>query len=246
MRIKIINPDYGMTENEIAERLILLKQAAGRDVELSMQCLQTSHVYLDSMLDAALAGPEIIRMAIDAEAQGYDAVVLYCFSDPAVDACREVLKIPVVGGGQAACLSAMMVSRQFGILLSQSKRVPEKYQFLYQTGISFERVCGIVGADHDGDLSCCQESVMLSRLEAAGRTLIEDCGAQAIVLGCLSFLGKAAELSTRLGVPVIDSAIASVVMAVACVRMKLQTSPVSYPLPPSGIRTWSGGEIIIS
>ena len=55
MRIKIINPDYGMTENEIAERLILLKQAAGPDVELSMQCLQTSHVYLDSMLDAALA-----------------------------------------------------------------------------------------------------------------------------------------------------------------------------------------------
>ena len=100
MRIKIINPDYGMTPEEMRERCALLKRAAGPDVELSMACLEKSHVNLDSMLDAALAAPEIILMALEAQARGYDAVVLYCFSDPAVEACREAVSIPVVGGGQ--------------------------------------------------------------------------------------------------------------------------------------------------
>lgn len=245
MKIKIINPDYGMTPEELADRCARLQQAAGPDVELSMECLRKSRVYLDSMLDAALAAPEIVSMAVEAQAMGFDAVVLYCFSDPAVDACREAVSIPVVGGGQAACLSALMVSRQFGLLVSQRARIPEKRLFLGQTGIQPTRVCGIAAVELDGCPARADLDFTLSRLEAAGQELVERTGAQALVLGCLSFLGLGELLSSRLRVPVIDAAMASVAMAVACVRMGLTTSAMSYPEPPAGVRTWRGGSLSI-
>lgn len=69
-------------------------------------------------------------MAVRAESEGYDAVVLYCFSDPAVDACREVVSIPVVGGGQASCLLAPLVGRQAGLLLADTTRYAEKQLLL--------------------------------------------------------------------------------------------------------------------
>ena len=91
MKIFIINPDFGVTPEQMAARCHLLSANVGPDVELHMECLVENHIEIDSALDAALAAPEIIKMAVRAESEGYDAVVLYCFSDPAVDACREVV-----------------------------------------------------------------------------------------------------------------------------------------------------------
>lgn len=243
MKLKIINPDFGMTPQEMDERCQLLQSAAGPDVFLSMDCLSSSRVYLDSMLDAVLAGPEIVSMAMKAQSQGYDAVILYCFSDPAVEACREALEIPVIGGGQAACLSALTVCRQFGVIVSQPQRIPEKRQFFYQTGIHPDRVCGLEAVDLMGRPARENIDFTVERLSIAARTLIARDGAQAIVLGCLSFLGMDNPLSQKLGVPVIDAAAASVAIAAACVRMNLSTSSASYPMPPKGDRTWDGGNI---
>uniref|UniRef100_UPI0025F61F1B aspartate/glutamate racemase family protein n=1 Tax=uncultured Phascolarctobacterium sp. TaxID=512296 RepID=UPI0025F61F1B len=122
MKIFIINPDYGMTDGQLAQRCQLLAQYVGPDVELHMECLTQNKIALDSALDAALAAPEIITLAARAQREGYDAVVIYCFSGPAVDACRELLRIPVVGGGQAACLLAPLVGRQAGLLLADVLR----------------------------------------------------------------------------------------------------------------------------
>ena len=127
MKIFIINPDFGVTPEQMAARCHLLSAHVGPDVELHMECLVENHIEIDSALDAALAAPEIIKMAVRAESEGYDAVVLYCFSDPAVDACREVVSIPVVGGGQASCLLAPLVGRQAGLLLADTARYAEKH-----------------------------------------------------------------------------------------------------------------------
>ena len=126
MKIFIINPDFGVTPEQMAVRCHLLSAHVGPDVELHMECLVENHIEIDSALDAALAAPEIIKMAVRAENEGYDAVVLYCFSDPAVDACREIVSIPVVGGGQASCLLAPLVGRQAGLLLADTARYAEK------------------------------------------------------------------------------------------------------------------------
>lgn len=138
MKIFIINPDFGVTPEQMAVRCHLLSAHVGPDVELHMECLVENHIEIDSALDAALAAPEIIKMAVRAESEGYDAVVLYCFSDPAVDACREVVSIPVVGGGQASCLLAPLVGRQ--VFCWQIRHAMRKSSFLLLNAVLILRV----------------------------------------------------------------------------------------------------------
>jgi allantoin racemase len=238
MKLMIVNPDYGMTRAQMDRRLALLQSAAGADVSLSMECLRDTRVTIDSLLDAALAAPEIVRMAAEAERSGYDGVVVYCFSDPAVDACREAVRIPVIGGGQAAYLAATAVARQFGVIVSDAARIPEKRMFARHAGVDPERAIAFEAVrpgDPEGSKG----------LIAAGRRMIERDGAQAVVLGCLSWLGMADEVSASLNVPVIDAAMASVAFVSALIRMKLFTSKSAYPTPPANARTWSAGSIDI-
>lgn len=241
MRIFIINPDYGVTVDQIQQRCKILKQYVGADVELHMECLTQNKIEIDSALDAALAAPEIITMAINAEKQGYDAVVLYCFSDPALDACREVLSIPVIGAGQASCLLAPLVSRQAGLLLADNTRNAEKRLFIEQCGIMPSRITAIDGILGRGlDMWQDREQV-LALLVEVGQKMLANEQVQVLILGCLSFLGLGQPLSKILGVPVIDSAIAAVVAAENLVRQQLFTSKISYVTPPVRKRTWSAG-----
>ena len=243
MKIFIINPDYGVTPEQMAERCRLLSVHVGPDVELHMECLTQNHIEIDSALDAALAAPEIISMAIRAEREGYDAVVLYCFSDPAVDACREVLSIPVVGGGQASCLLAPLVGRQAGLLLADTTRYAEKQLFVAGCGVDASRISAIGGIDARGVDLWAERERLLELLAQAGERLLRTSGVQVLLLGCLSFLGLAKPLSERLGVPVIDPAVAPVSLAESLVRQGLRTSRKAYPAPPARTRTWSGGEM---
>lgn len=245
MKIMIINPDYGMTREEMDERCRILSDCVGKDVELYMECLTESEVYLDSALDAVLAGPEIVKMAMQAEKDGFDAVVIYCFSDPALDACREAVSIPVVGGGQSSCLVSMMLGRQAGIIITDKRRMSEKLAFRYQTGLMPDNIHAIHSVDlHDVDVWK-ERKKTVDLLYLSGRELMEKEGAQVIILGCLSLLGLAEPLSERLQVPVIDAARAAVSMAESLVRQNLHTSKLAYALPPSGERRWNSGYVRI-
>ena len=241
MKIFIINPDFGMSNAELEQRSAILKNFVSPDVELYMECLTQNKIEIDSALDVALAAPEIITMAVRAEAEGYDAVVLYCFSDPAVDACRELLHIPVIGGGQAACLLAPFIGRQAGLLLADGARYGEKKLFIDTCGVAPSRIPAIGAiAKHEGSLWENREEV-LRNLQSAGQKLIEEQQVQVLILGCLSFLGLEEKLSSLLQVPVISPAISAVSMAEALVRQKLLTSRKAYPTPPLRQRKWQGG-----
>lgn len=230
MKIFIINPDYGVTPEQLAVRCQLLSAHVGPDVELHMECLQATHVEIDSAADVALAAPEILQMALRAEHEGYDAVVLYCFSDPALDACRELLSIPVVGAGQAACLVAPLLGRQTGLLLADAGRTPEKRLFVEQCGVNPSRIAAIGGIAYGSAVNPWENrEVALAQLETAGRELIAKDGVQVLILGCLSYLGMAEQMSERLGVTVIDAAVNAVAMAESLVRQGLRTSRSSYP-----------------
>lgn len=243
MKIFIINPDFGVTPEQMAARCRLLCAYVGPDVELHMECLVNNHIEIDSAVDAALAAPEILQMALRAERDGYDSVVLYCFSDPAVAACRELLSIPVIGAGQAACLMAPVAARQAGLLLADVSRCSEKQLFVEQCGVDARRIAAIGSIEGRG-LDLWQErDKVFELLVQAGAKLLAESRVQALILGCLCFLGQAQPLAARLGVPVIDPAAAAVAMAEAVVRQGLFTSRRSYPAPPARLRTWSGGQL---
>lgn len=230
MKIMIINPDCGMTQEEMDLRCGILQDYVAPDTELSMCCPQHSGVELNSALDVVLAAPEIVQLAVDAQNAGYDAVVLYCFSDPAIDACREALRIPVIGGAQAACLTALNVCRSFGVILADSVRLPEKKLFLRTLGVDPARIGHIAAVDLNGISPWADRNGAFNRLLACAQKMVSETHTEAIVLGCLSFLGMAEPLNQALGLPVIDPAIAAVSTAESIARQRLLTSKISYPL----------------
>lgn len=230
MKILIINPDYGMTQEEMALRCRILEEYTAPDTQLAMVCPQSSGVELNSALDVVLAAPEIVQLAADGQNAGFGAVVLYCFSDPVIDACREALRIPVIGGAQASCLAALNVCRSFGVILADEARLPEKKLFLRTLGVSPERIGQIAAVNLNGISPWADRETTFKKLLACGQKMMRETHTEAIVLGCLSFLGLAEPLSRVLGIPVIDPAVAAVTTAESIVRQRLFTSKVSYPL----------------
>lgn len=230
MKILIINPDYGMTQEEMALRCRILEEYTAPDTQLAMVCPQNSGVELNSALDVVLAAPEIVQLAADGQNAGFDAVVLYCFSDPVIDACREALRIPVIGGAQTSCLAALNVCRSFGVILADEARLPEKKLFLRTLGVSPERIGQIAAVNLNGISPWADRETTFKKLLACGQKMMRETHTEAIVLGCLSFLGLAEPLSRVLGIPVIDPAVAAVTTAESIVRQRLFTSKVSYPL----------------
>lgn len=235
MKILIINPDYGITKEEMSLRLQILKQYVAPDTILDMVCPQNSHVEINSALDVVLAGAEIVDLAIRAQNDGFDAVVMYCFSDPVIDACREALCIPVIGGAQAACLSVLNVCRSFDVILAEKLRIPEKKLFLNTLGIDSIRINDIAAIELNGVSVWKDRDAALKKLVECGKKMLVQNQTEAIVLGCLSFLGMAEPLSRELGIPVIDPAVCAVSTAESIVRQHLFTSKVSYPLLCSAI-----------
>lgn len=230
MKILIINPDYGMTQEDMALRCRILEEYTAPDTQLAMVCPQNSGVELNSALDVVLAAPEIVQLAADGQNAGFDAVILYCFSDPVIDACREALRIPVIGGAQASCLAALNVCRSFGVILADEARLPEKKLFLRTLGVSPERIGQIAAVNLNGISPWADRETTFKKLLACGQKMMRETHTEAIVLGCLSFLGLAEPLSRVLGIPVIDPAVAAVTTAESILRQRLFTSKVSYPL----------------
>lgn len=230
MKILIINPDCGMTQEEMSLRCRILEEYTAPDTQLAMVCPQSSGVELNSALDVVLAAPEIVQLAADGQNAGFDAVVLYCFSDPVIDACREALRIPVIGGAQASCLAALNVCRSFGVILAAEARLPEKRLFLRTLGVSPERIGQIAAVNLNGISPWADRETTFKKLLACGQKMMRETHTEAIVLGCLSFLGLAEPLSRVLGIPVIDPAVAAVTTAESILRQRLFTSKVSYPL----------------
>ncbi len=232
MRIKIINPDYGLTPEALRHRETKLAAVCRADTILDMECVQATEVFIDSQKDIALAGRELVEIAVRAERDGYDAVVLYCGSDPAIAAIREMLRIPVVGGGNASFAFANALGYSFSLLTTGGKRNPEKRNFVSSLGYQSERLRSIRSvtvseADIHGD-----RDKTMRLLADAIETCARDDGAEVIVLGCLSFLGYARELTQMTGLPVIDPCYAPLLLAESLVAMGLSHSKVSYPYPP--------------
>lgn len=242
MKLKIINPDAGLTRKELDERIKILKTVVRKDTIISMDCPKNGNIEIDSKTDVYLASGEIIKMAIEAEKEGYDVVAIYCLSDPAIEACRELLKIPVIGGGQCSLQIACGLGYSFSIITTFDRRIPEKKEFVRNSGVDFTRLCSIRSINTSLENIHKDKKNLKKLLLETSKKVIED-GAEVIILGCLSFLGMAEEISKELNIPVIDPAFNLVLMAELIYYQKLAHSKVSYPFPEEKNRSWGNGNI---
>jgi allantoin racemase len=171
-------------------------------------------VYYESAVGAALCVPALLHNV--AELNGdCDAMLIGCFLDPGLRAAREISNVPVYGGGEACMLLSQFLARRFGIVTIEDTNIPEIAEYVTALHLA-DRCVGINSVSLPYYALVRDVGETLRRLEDRALPLL-NAGAEAIVLGCMSFgfYPFADELAARLGVPVLDGVRSGIAAATA-------------------------------
>lgn len=155
-----------------------------------------------------LHGLQFMANGINAEAQGYDAYAISTLPEPALREIRSLLRIPVVGYGESAMLTACMLGRKFGVLVFIDELAELVTDNAIRHGLG-ERLTGVrhVGFRFADVLEAFEDpSRLIERFQVSARALIAD-GAEVIIPGeaPLNVLLATHGINQVDGVPVLDS-----------------------------------------
>src|SRR5918999_2426715 len=186
-----------------------------------------------SGLHHILETPALVKKAIEAERQGFDAVIQSNTFDPGVEASRLAVRIPVIGLLRASLHFAASICDRIGLIVPLETHMPHTMRLVQTYGMA-PFVSGIrtVGLYDTGDLTGYHD-VIIERTLAVGKELVEQ-GAQALIpLGGKIYphVVTPEELEPSLGVPVINTKAVGVSYAELMVRAKISHSIKAYPCP---------------
>jgi allantoin racemase len=183
--------------------------------------------YID-MLNAR----SVFHAAVQAEKEGFDAVMITCFGDPMLWGIRQAVDIPVVSVGESSMLLATMMGYKFGVVTISPYNIYEQEHTIAKYGLT-DRSAGIRPIPETGDEQA--EALIDARraiesFKKVGRELIAD-GAEVLIPGC-GLMSPALRLAPGAekdypngltevdGVPVADVMGDTIKMAEAMVRLK--------------------------
>lgn len=218
MKIKAVMPDKAMDSETLELRRKMLSEVLSDDVELSVGCIKEGPDELDCHTDEAFAAPELIREAIKAEEEGYEAFVMYCFSDVAVDAIRENVRIPVIGPGELTLAIASLMCNRFCVITTESSNIPRTYRRLMKNCIAQTKMTSVKALDIPIHELRADKNVTQKYLLDVCRKAVTEENADGIILGCLGMAEYGDYIEANLPVKVFDPAFLSVAFAEFCVR----------------------------
>src|SRR5262245_40961255 len=225
--------DKTVGPQEVIRRQRVLQDAAAADTEVIAEPIAKGPAAIESAHDAALVVPELIRLAPLAAKRGFAGMIIGCYSDPGLDALRELVTIPVIGPGAASLHLAAQLGTRISVLTPSGRgygRVAARLRAL-GLGPLLVSVRGIGLSVMD---LARQKPGALDQAGNAARIAVEQDGADVLVLGCMSmaFLpGICQALGDRVGVPVVNPVIAALKTAEAVTSMQLAHSKAAWPRP---------------
>lgn len=208
MKQKILYIDP-VGEGVVEEGLRYLLNHKRDKTELKMLALPRGPEHLEYRYYEALVLVDILHLVQESERQGFSATIIGCFYDVGLQAAREVSQsMPVVAPCEASVHLAATMGDRFSIIVGRRKWIPEMRENVLEYGMK-ERLASFKSVDL-GVLEFHQdEQETAARFRRAAREAVELDGAEVIILGCTATYGFYEELQKELGVPVIDSMIAS-------------------------------------
>ncbi|WP_118179762.1 aspartate/glutamate racemase family protein [Paraburkholderia phosphatilytica] len=202
------------------------------DVEVEIRNITQGHPDIENRTNWLENGMPVVELARQIELDGFDGIWLTDFDMCGVEAAREVIDIPIIGGFPTSAFGALMLSQRFSIItilqstLAMQRGHPQSYG-IQDTFASIRPIDCPVSQLSDIDV------VVARTFETAMKAIRED-GAQSILLGCTGFVDVASRVSTLLTealgcyVPVIDPNHAGFSFLVSLVRMRVRPSRLTY------------------
>jgi len=176
----------------------------------------------------------IVKKIIQAENEGYDAVVIGCWNDPGLLAARAVLNIPVIGIAEASYLFSCMVGRKAAAITVQPELIPGMNNTLRMYGFENRMIndkpirAFDMTNEETGEMFISPFRSVIPKFESVVRECIDD-GADTIITACgwlgpaLTRIGYKEFLSGKHKVPIIDPCAAALKLAESYVNLKKKT-----------------------
>lgn len=180
-RICFLNP-FGTDAYDALVEATLTPSLRGT-TEVEIRHLQHAPRNIDFFAGKHLVETEIMKAAIEAEQDGFDAFVIGCCYDPALSQCRELVDIPVIGPMEASVLLSRLFGHSFAIVTDHYKAVPELRDMVRRYGV--EPNCRAIDAidwqieSVVADPAGCAQATYDRVLEVVARS-----GAETVALGC--------------------------------------------------------------
>jgi allantoin racemase len=184
---------------------------------------------IQSEYDEANVTPFILEEVNLSARRTYDAIIIYCFSDPALSAAREISTIPVLSIGESSQLFSMGLADRIGILATVDQTIPKIRRKLAARGISsrFPSIhpLNIPVLDYDHP-----EKVRDQALRVANLMVKQD-KIEALILGCGSLFDIQERLEESLSLPVVAPGEVALKHAEILVDLGLSHSKKSFMIP---------------
>lgn len=212
MRILIVGATRNPLDSSLwkKRKLAYLKERAFPGTEIELVSPDKGPASIQTDEDVAQAIPNILKKVKEAEDKGFDAIIVSCGMDPAVDECRKHVKIPVIGTGAPAHLMAALLGSKYTIIVPGEKgKRPPDHRIVRKLG--FERKLASIRGVGLPILDIREEfikqdfKITKNLFIEEARKAIEEDGADVIVPGCGYFASFARDAQDKIGVPVIDS-----------------------------------------
>lgn len=160
----------------------------------------------------------VIPLVIDkiTRATSYDAYVIACYSDPGLADCRNRFDKPVFGMQQSAVEIAVRDYGSFGVLALSDESIARHLAYIEALGQS-DALVGELPLDITVD-EAANDPATLQKVIAGGQRLVNDFGANSVILGCAGMAAVKNAAEKKLPVPVIEPAQAALDLAMDATR----------------------------
>ncbi|PZX10338.1 Asp/Glu/hydantoin racemase [Palleronia aestuarii] len=210
--ILVVNPNSNAAVTEGLDRALAPFRLPGVP-DIHCLTLEEGPFGIESQVDSDAVVMPLVRLVGDRRDAA--AIVIACYSDPGVEACRSVARCPVWGIQEAGVLTALSRGDRFGVVAIAPVSIARHRRFMRRMGV-LDRLAGERALGVSVDESARGDSTF-ALVEEVGQALKSD-GSDVIVLGCAGMVCHRAPLEAALGIPVIDPVQAAVAMAWGTVR----------------------------
>jgi len=218
---------------ELTRRRAAVQRIAGDGWTMDAWEVPGGPTSIESAYEEYRAVPGAIERLVEAERAGFDGAILGCFGDPGIEAAREMVRIPVIGPGEAAMLVAASLGHRFSIVTVLDTLDFLLHRLAWQVGVDRKlasvRAIGVPVLELGRDP---QET--FARMAREGALARDQDGADVIIMGCMTmaFQDRHSDLARSLGIPVVNPVHAAVRLMQAFCAMGLSHSRRAYPTPP--------------
>ena len=204
--IRVINPNSNADVTAGLAEALAPFEIPDR-IEIVCETLENGPFGIESQRDVeSVTLPLVARM----QERPADAFVIACYSDPGLALCRSEISAPVFGIQESAMTTALTRGDRFGVIAIANASIPRHLRAIRAAALD-----GRLAGERALNLTVAESATegVFDRLQAVGEALINQDGADVLILGCAGMARHRRRLEQDLGRPVIEPTQAAVANA---------------------------------